>query len=194
MTDERSVDPNEHDRAFFEQMRTCRDAYRRLGECFAMILPGAWSAIDLGAGTAHAARRLVECGWKVTASDLFCPEDLADMPLLRLDLTEPIELSSRFHVAICTETAEHIHESYADRIVENVADSAIDYVIWSAAQPGQEWPGHVNLQLPQYWTDKFQGRGFIVAEAETKVLRDFMRAREAQHHYARDNFHVLRSL
>lgn len=184
---------NEHTREFFLQMRECRAAYRKLGECIALVLPGTWSAIDLGAGTAHAAARLVELGWKVTASDLFCPEDLADLPLQRFDLTEPLQLASRFHVAICTETAEHIHETYADVIVENVADSAIDYVVWSAAQPGQEWPGHVNLQEPEYWLRKFRERGFEACEGETQALRNFMRAREAQHHYARENFYVLRS-
>lgn len=182
---------HDHDRAFFTQMAECRDAYRRLAESIALVLPGTWSAIDFGAGTGTVAARLIELGWKVTASDLFCPEDLGEVPLARIDLTKPFELRSRFHVAISTETAEHILAEHADQVVRNVADAAADYIVWSAAQPGQEWPGHVNLQPPAYWVDKFRAHGWHVLPGETKALRDFMRAREAQHHYARDNFHVF---
>jgi hypothetical protein len=193
----------DHDRGFFEQMTTCRDAYRRLADCIyeTLALDGAPLALDLGAGLGHVAGRLRERGWETFASDLYAPEDMREPPAEmwrgarggRWDLTRgpSFGVAYRHDVVICTETAEHIHAEHADTIVLNVAERAERFIVWSAAQPGQEWPGHVNLQGPLYWLVKFQRHNFQALPEVTAALRAEMRARHAQHEYAADNFFVL---
>jgi len=191
---------SEHeDRAFFEHMAARRDAYRRLGDCIHETL-GAHVAIDLGAGLGYVPGRLRELGWEAYASDLLAPEDLREAPA-EMWLRSPIDLATRLpfgiawreDVVICTETAEHVAEEHADAVVLNVAARAVRYIVWSAAQPGQEWPGHVNLQPPAYWLEKFARHGWVPDEERTATLRRLMLERHAQHEYAVSNFYVLKS-
>jgi hypothetical protein len=182
------------ERAFFEQMVGCRDAYRRLADCIHETLSPS-RALDLGAGLGYVSRRLCELGWDACASDLYAPEGLregpAEMWLSRIDLKIRPVRPPLYRVVICTETAEHIPEPFADAVVANVALRATHYIVWSAAQPGQEWPGHVNLQLPSYWLGKFVARGWAPDYAKTERLRGLMVSRHAQHEYAATNFYVL---
>ena len=60
------MDP--HDQAFFEQMRSCRAPYRRLGDAIHAIT-GAGSAYDLGCGIGLQTKRLLELGWEITGLD-----------------------------------------------------------------------------------------------------------------------------
>jgi len=194
---------SEHeDRAFFEHMATCRDAYRRLGDCIAeTFFPATWGvpdtslcALDLGAGLGYVVGRMREQGWKVEASDLHAPEDLREPGVFwcqRIDLSKEWGGVNLYPVVICTETAEHIPELHADAVVRNVACRATRYIVWSAAQPGQGWPGHVNLQPPAYWLERFARHGWAPDEAKTALLRRLMLERHAQHEYCASNFFVL---
>lgn len=184
-------DTSDHDRAFFEQMATCRAAYRRLGDCIHDTL-GAQTTLDLGAGLGYVTARLTELGWRCVASDLFAPDDLREGDAwLRVDLRFPQDDPARYSCVICTETAEHVEASHADSIVSGVVHYAQDRIVWSAAQPGQEWPGHINLQPPSYWLERFQARGWRMSPRLTAKLRSLMIERDAQHRYADTNFHVL---
>ena len=97
----------------------------------------------------------------------------------------------RYDVAICTEMAEHLPESRADDVVKSVAERALKCIVWSAAQPGQEWEGHVNMQPPAYWLEKFARYGWIVDEYATGKLRALMVFQQAQHWMGVTNFHIL---
>jgi len=67
--------------------------------------------------------------------------------------------SIRFDIAISLEVAEHLSERNADRYVELLTDLA-PVVVLSAAGPGQEGTGHVNIQPKKYWITKFANRCF----------------------------------
>lgn len=71
-----------------------------------------------------------------------------------VDLEKPLDLGSRFDLAICMETAEHLKESAADTLVESLVRHA-PAILFSAAIPHQRGPGHVNEQWPNYWAEKF---------------------------------------
>jgi hypothetical protein len=94
-------------------------------------------------------------------------------------------------VVICSEVAEHVYESRAEALVSSVCAIADKRVIWSAARPGQEWEGHVNLQLPAYWLEKFDRNGFAVNKEKTTCLRKLMLDLRAQHCGASENFFVM---
>jgi hypothetical protein len=180
------------DVAEFTQMRACREAYRRLGDAIHEVL-GARGAIEFGCGVADHTERLFELGWDVTALER---SDVArKMARVR---SEPFDLISSdaypwaAPVSICTETAEHIPDEYSHRVADHVQSCARWRIVWSAAQPGQEWPGHVNLQPASYWLEKFAAYGWTPDEEQTLHLRLAMRMKRAQHEYCADNFHILR--
>lgn len=187
-----ACDPGEHNREFFLFMQQCRDAYRRLADCIHETM-GRQRALDLGAGLGLVGARLQELGWHCCSADPHSPPDLREGHdwWNGLDLRLPGSCYPKFQCVICTETAEHIEEQYADAIVDNCDGRAGEWCVWSAAQPGQEWPGHVNLQPADYWIAKFVARGWKVHEAKTTQLRGLMLHHGAQHVGARDNFQVF---
>lgn len=192
---------NHHDAEFFEQMRACRDPYRRLADAIHAIVGPQKTALDIGCGIGLQTRRLLELGWGITGAE-YAPAALERLePGVKVkpfDLTVPLGarasvISSKTPRAcvICTETAEHLPKESADVIVQNICSLARDVIVWSAAAPGQEWPGHINLQPPSYWLKRFQARGWVLDEARTGALRDHMLKTEAQHWRGRENFCVL---
>lgn len=184
---------NIHDEAFFEFMRTCRDPYRRLADCINEVVGVQGSAVDIGCGIGLQTKRLMELGWGISGMD---PAPVAielcepGIHIVPFDLTKPIT-GDKHDTVICTETAEHISQEHADTIVANVAGLARNFIVWSAAAPGQEWEGHVNLQPPAYWLEKFAARGWVPAQTKTIKLRDRMLETNAQHVLGRQNFFVL---
>jgi 2-polyprenyl-3-methyl-5-hydroxy-6-metoxy-1,4-benzoquinol methylase len=185
-----------HSREFFEQMKTCRDAYKRLALAFAMAIPNSVTratVFDFGCGTGHQSAALARLGYSVVGADpLARPEDVEKTEGFEFMSIDPIAVRGpTTDVVICTEVAEHVYEERADALVAAVCMRARTRVIWSAAPPGQEWEGHVNLQPPDYWLTKFTANGFNVNPADTKALRDNMRALQAQHAGAAENFYVL---
>lgn len=78
-----------------------------------------------------------------------------------VDLSKPIQLQRKYDLAISLEVAEHIEEKYSDIFVDNLV-KASDYIVFSAAIPGQGGTHHVNEQRQSYWINKFECRGYIV--------------------------------
>lgn len=189
-----SKDP--HDQAFFEQMRGCRDNYRKLADAIHAVVGTQESCLDIGCGIGLQTARLKELGWQQTIGAEFSPFAIEmiepgvtvvpfDLTLTNHVLGEPVAC------VICTETAEHIPEQYSLAIVDNVARQARDVIVWSAAAPGQEWEGHINLQYPDYWLTRFRAHGWVLDEWKTAQLRGFMEMKQAQHWMGRQNFCVL---
>ncbi len=78
---------------------------------------------------------------------------------MAVDLRKKIRLSKKYDLAISTEVAEHIEEEYVDVFVDNLS-MASDYILFSAAIPGQGGEHHVNKQWQSYWVKKFKSRGY----------------------------------
>jgi SAM-dependent methyltransferase len=70
------------------------------------------------------------------------------------DLTKPLELERRFDLVVSLEVAEHIPEEVSDIFIESLTRLG-DYILFSAAIPGQGGDGHINEQWPSYWQEKF---------------------------------------
>jgi glycosyltransferase involved in cell wall biosynthesis len=183
------------DREFFEFMRMCRDSYRKLGECIHEVVGAQATALDLGCGVGGTTGRLKELGWGVKGME-YSPDARAlaepGLEVLPLDLMAVPPEPEVVDCVVCTETAEHIDPAYADTVVDNVVLRAKGLIVFSAAQPGQEYEGHVNLQPIDYWVEKFWAKGFAVSLPETLKLRELMVAGRAQHWAAARNFLVLR--
>lgn len=79
---------------------------------------------------------------------------------LPVDLSKDLLPLRRFDLALCLECVEHLPKHCSSSIVEYLTRSA-DFVLFSAAIPGQEGCGHIKCMPASYWTDLFRKQGFI---------------------------------
>lgn len=77
------------------------------------------------------------------------------------DLRNPLEWGApKFDLCMCLEVAEHIEPEHADTLIDSCC-SISDLILFTAAKPGQDGLGHVNLQKPDYWMNKFKTKGYV---------------------------------
>lgn len=123
------------------------------------------SVVDLGGGTGAWLRKFRACGVE-TVLLIDCPEVESHLLIERssfspADLNKKFpNMTSRFDLAVCVECAEHLLPDRAPSLIEWLS-SVSDRVVFSAAIPGQGGKGHVNEQLPSYWTSLFSRYGFV---------------------------------
>ena len=60
---------------------------------------------------------------------------------------------------MCLEVAEHLPEQSAKTLVESLC-SLSDFILFSAAIPGQGGLHHLNEQWQEYWVVQFKEKGF----------------------------------
>jgi hypothetical protein len=77
----------------------------------------------------------------------------SDLETLRKSDLPPRDLT------ISLEVAEHLSEARAASFVELLTDRS-EWVLFSAAIPGQPGKGHVNMKPPSYWEALFKEQGF----------------------------------
>jgi SAM-dependent methyltransferase len=81
------------------------------------------------------------------------------------DLGAGFDLARRFDLVQSLEVGEHIPEESADRFVASIAKHARDWIVFSAAPPGQGGALHVNERPYDYWRAKFAGHGYVAVDA-----------------------------
>ena len=137
------------------------------------------SALDLGCGTGRVIGALFDyCGctdvvgvegspgvrkhlYPSIASNVVC-KDVTKAFTLPHDL---------FDLVICTEVAEHIEQPYSAALVSNICNHSGNFVLFSAAPPGQKGTGHINCQKWKFWGDLFTNQGFAVDDTATKQYK-----------------------
>ena len=155
---------------------------------------GTRNAIDIGCGEGMMTARLAELGWDITGAEgstEAISKKVPNVDIKLYDLSKPDNPAGLCECVICTETAEHIEEEFADNVISNVAKSGKNIMVWSAAKPGQLWPGHINLQPREYWLNKLSKYGWVVDKSKTFHLRTVMVQLGTQHSSADDNFCIL---
>lgn len=86
------------------------------------------------------------------------------------DLSKPLNLERKFDLIIGLEVAEHISSAGADNYIDTLTRHG-DFILFSAATPGQLGDGHINLQPHDYWHQKFLTRGY----AKLDVIRPLIK-------------------
>lgn len=127
------------------------------------------SVVDFGCGIGGwlvAAKRLgaskvlgIEGDWIRTTQTLLSPDEITVADLAK----ERISYNRAFDLAVSVEVAEHLPPESADRFCDNLVYAA-NFLVFSAAVPGQGGIDHLNEQKPQYWVDRFWQRGFVPLE------------------------------
>ncbi|MFM9960373.1 MAG: class I SAM-dependent methyltransferase [Planctomycetaceae bacterium] len=131
-------------------------------------LPPVRSAVDVGCGVGTWLSVLQQFGVERILGvdgDWVAPEALVIPPscFQERDLQTPLNLSEQFDLAICVEVAEHLPVARADTLIRDLTSLA-DFVLFSAAIPGQGGVNHVNEQWPEYWNDRFRSDGYRVLD------------------------------
>jgi SAM-dependent methyltransferase len=78
----------------------------------------------------------------------------------RADLNTPFFVG-KFDLAVCLETAEHLHPGSSSVLVETLT-RASEIIIFSAGIPGQGGTGHLNEQWLSFWIEHFSTYGFFI--------------------------------
>ena len=122
------------------------------------------SVLDVGCGTGTWLSVFKECGVHsvlgldgsyVDRSDLL----IAPREFEAQDLAQPLTIDRRFDLTLCVEVAEHLPESAASMLIEELTRSS-QRVVFSAAIPGQGGTHHVNEQWQSYWARLFLINGY----------------------------------
>jgi len=127
------------------------------------------SVLDLGCGQGEWLQPFYDAGLAVAGVDIYPP----DQPwAMRHDLTEPLYLGRQFDLVICLEVAEHLPASAEETLLRTIASHG-DTVMFSAAVPGQEGTGHINLRPHEHWHECFQAYRYEVADViRPRIVND----------------------
>jgi hypothetical protein len=136
------------------------------------LLPRVDSAVDVGCGVGTWLSVLKDGGTAVIQGidGHWVDKEQLQIPnecFLACDLNRPIDLGRRFDLAISLEVAEHLERKNAKGFVSSLA-ALSDFILFSAAIPGQGGVGHINEQWPNYWISHFGEEGFVGVDVVRK--------------------------
>jgi SAM-dependent methyltransferase len=156
---------NPYDRNFFESKIGFSDY---TAEVFYNIikdkLPKFDSVVDIGCGTGNWLSNFESFGSrKILGIDNFVNDsallEIKKDQYLKHDLTQALELNERFDLALCLEVGEHLPKTSSEILIQSLT-SLSDYVVFSAAIPGQGGCNHVNEQWQSFWINLFKEYNF----------------------------------
>jgi hypothetical protein len=104
--------------------------------------------------------------------------------LIAIDITQngiPLYLIRKVDLVYSIEVLEHIEEKYHMDIIRYLCISSKKWLIFSAAQPGQEGVGHISCKELDYWEKLIENNGFSLSKIKTKQIRDACDAKNLNH-------------
>lgn len=75
------------------------------------------------------------------------------------DISQPFDLGKRFDLVQCLEVGEHIETPASGVLIANLVKHS-DFVLFSAAIPGQGGENHINEQSYEFWRAIFAEHGY----------------------------------
>jgi hypothetical protein len=168
------TEPALYDDAFFAFHRRWEHEYAALSDWLCAFLDFD-SAIDLGCGNAYVVAGLRRAGRSAIGVELFRDAALPHMPEDVREFVSGYDFLRRPPVradlVVCTEVAEHVGQREGNRLVRVIAASAVKWVFFTAATPGQGGHHHVNEQPHEYWRRKFERNGMSLDNIKTHMAR-----------------------
>ncbi len=122
----------------------------------------------------------------------FTPEEVQGF-IEYCDCTEPIKLTLKYDCVISIETAEHIEPLKTETFISNIVNavSKTGTILFSAAKPGQNGTGHINLHEREFWIKKFKDHYLNYNDVLTKKISDNWRVLGAPN-YVYENLIVFK--
>lgn len=80
--------------------------------------------------------------------------ELSQEEQVQANLEEGIPNQGQFDLVICIEVIEHLTDHAASRLIKQMT-SFSNFILFSAAIPGQGGIGHISERLHEYWHNKF---------------------------------------
>jgi SAM-dependent methyltransferase len=88
---------------------------------------------------------------------------------IAVDLENGYISQRTFDIATCLEVAEHLKPEAAENLITSLC-SMSNFILFSAAIPGQEGLKHINEKYPSYWANLFNKNGFIPIDCIRKKV------------------------
>ena len=161
-----------YDAAFFDQITGASLSAAEVVIPWTLERIPAKTVIDIGCGSGAFLSVAKRFGCTVVGVDGFVPDGnllIDESEFFRQDLDDPMSCAG-FDLAVCLEVAEHLPESSAPLLVEQLCKA--DYVLWSAAIPGQGGLNHVNEQWSTWWEPLFADCGYVGSVDIRRALWD----------------------
>jgi 2-polyprenyl-3-methyl-5-hydroxy-6-metoxy-1,4-benzoquinol methylase len=87
------------------------------------------------------------------------------------DLRAPLDLGKIFNHTICLEVVEHLPPKSSVTVAKTLVRHTNKTLLFSAAGPGQEGTGHINLKTPKQWRHIFKQHGLYYGIKETEAAK-----------------------
>lgn len=120
------------------------------------------SFLDIGCGDGSMVNAARSLGVEAYGVDQLVEEGIWSPYFHHKNLVDYFELPHPVEFVTCFEVGEHIHESahptLCDTICNNLANGG-NYLLFSAARPGQGGTGHISCRPAEYWGEQFVLRG-----------------------------------
>lgn len=148
------------------------------------------STVEVGCGNAHWSKVAIDVGvaeYRVVDGPWNDRDHLLvdSAKFVEADLSLPLNLPTRYDMAICLEVAEHVGRESAGILVKSLTEAA-DIIVFGAAIPFQGGYGHINEQWPSWWRALFEEQGFRAYD----IVRPRHWADQAIHYWYRQNTFV----
>lgn len=89
-----------------------------------------------------------------------------------MDLNQPEPIARRFDLAMSLEVAEHLHPESTGRFL-GLLTSLSDFILFSAAIPGQPGDAHINARWHSFWIGELEKLGFVALDfVRPKIWHD----------------------
>lgn len=159
---------------FFETQMpiSLRSAKVILPKILALVNPK--SILDVGCGTGVwlSVAKSLEVSDIVGVDGDYVNRDSLAIPVqnfLAKDLKLPFHLNRKFDLVISSEVAEHLPLEVANEFIGTLISHS-DYVLFSAAAPGQGGTYHINEQPQQFWVEIFKSKGYLPVDLLRKSI------------------------
>lgn len=149
----------EYDAAFYKVEERTALASAQIVLPSVLAATGARSVVDVGCGTGAWLAVAAEHGCQIYGHDSYDGALLIHPDsYIRGDIEEGVPCNG-VDLAICLEVGEHLPPSSAGPLVDGLCGA--QFVLFSAAIPGQGGVHHVNEQWGTWWAALFAERGYV---------------------------------
>jgi len=132
--------------------------------------------IDVGCGIGDLLSEALRRGMRVkgvdgpwwSGADIHIPKEFHEIH----DLNEPYSCEARYDLATTIEVGEHLKKPRSKGFVQDLC-ALSDYVLFSAAIPGQKGNGHINNRWQGEWAELFAEEGYRCYDPFRRRLFDY---------------------